>query len=135
MEIHHYLAASSSSATTGWFNEFPSDVQSNSLAALFLLAKKCKCVSWILYCIYIIYICKSTVYGHGLRTRERICHCQHGCRTSESEELVDWDWALGDGSWEAAARAFGQVININAKCHVLHFTKHSFPFSFFYSLD
>lgn len=61
----------------------------------------------------------------------RICHCQHGCRTSESEELVDWDWALGDGSWEAAARAFGQVININAKCHVLHFTKHSFPFSFF----
>jgi len=43
----------------------------------------------------------------------RICHCQHGCRTSESDSQEE----------AAAARAFGQVININAKCHVLHFSK------------
>lgn len=88
MEIHHYQRRS---RLHGAFNEFSSDVQFNSLAALFpALAKKCKSLLHILVrqdsppSLSVPLLCV------------RICHCQHWCRI--------WRCGIGDGD-EALAMA------------------------------
>lgn len=124
MEIHHYQRRS---RLHGAFNEFSSDVQFNSLAALFpALAKKCKSLLHILvrqdspslrlslrFCLCLCLVCVFVIVNIGV---------EHG------------DVALGMGMgmrrWRvAAAHAFTQVININAKCHVfaLLLAKWSWP--------
>lgn len=122
MEIHHYQRRS---RLHGAFNEFSSDVQFNSLAALFpALAKKCKSLLHILVrqdspsllpsprlCLCLCLVCVFVIVNIGV---------EHG------------DVALGMGMWRwrvAAAHAFTQVININAKCHVfaLLLAKWSWP--------
>lgn len=126
MEIHHYQRRS---RLHGAFNEFSSDVQFNSLAALFpALAKKCKSLLHILVrqdspslrlslrlCLCLCLVCVFVIVNIGV---------EHG-DVALGMGMRRWRWR-----WRvAAAHAFTQVININAKCHVfaLLLAKWSWP--------
>lgn len=126
MEIHHYQRRS---RLHGAFNEFSSDVQFNSLAALFpALAKKCKSLLHILvrqdspslrlslrFCLCLCLVCVFVIVNIGV---------EHGdVALGMGMVMRRWRWRV------AAAHAFTQVININAKCHVfaLLLAKWSWP--------